>query len=75
MMNPTTVKLQLPLAVGTIRVLDANGKGRDKAPVVEDTALNEEMRKDVAVLCKALGEATEKVNLYGRNLFAVHREI
>jgi flagellar biosynthesis/type III secretory pathway protein FliH len=74
MMTPAAVKLQLPLAVGTVRVLNPNAKSRDKTAAADDAVITEEMKKNMDSLRESLNQAVEKINLYGLNLFATHRE-
>jgi len=74
MMKAAAVKLQLPLAVGTIQVLDLRYKPAAREPDAEDTTQTAEPKKKLNRLCEALAKAVEQINLYGQNLFAAHRE-
>jgi flagellar biosynthesis/type III secretory pathway protein FliH len=74
MMKPAAIKLHLPLAIGTVWVLDSNARSRDRTASAEDTAPTEEMKRNMDSLREALRQAAGKINQYGLNLFATHRE-
>jgi flagellar biosynthesis/type III secretory pathway protein FliH len=70
-MIPATIKLQIPLSLGSVQVLDTD------APVFETASGGPEtmdFNTKLSPLCDALNRAVEQINTYGQNLFAIHRD-
>lgn len=71
-MATAPVKLQIPMAVGSVRILDS--KSVVSAPPVLDSRETAEMKKKFSLLCEALHKSVEQIDRYGQNLFAIHRD-
>jgi flagellar biosynthesis/type III secretory pathway protein FliH len=70
-MTPATIKLQIPLSVGSVRVLGSDAPVAETVPDSPDTT---QFKAKFDHLCDALNGAVEQINAYGQNLFAIHRD-
>jgi flagellar assembly protein FliH len=70
-MTSATIKLQIPLSVGSVQVLGSNAPVPETAPDGPETI---EFKTKFNHLCEALNSAVEQIDAYGQNLFAIHRD-
>jgi flagellar assembly protein FliH len=70
-MKTAAVNLQIPLAVGSIRILNPNITNSE---TIADSREVAEMKRKLDQLSKALDKAVEQIDTYGQNLFVIHRD-
>ena len=70
-MATAAIQLQIPMAVGSVRVFDP--KSTAFTPV-SDSREMAEIKKRFILLCEAVNKSVEQIDKYSQNLFAVHRD-
>jgi flagellar assembly protein FliH len=70
-MATAAVKLQIPMAVGSIQILDPKA---DMSSAAADSRQTAELKNKFSRLGEAMNKAVEQIDAYGQNLFAIHRD-